>query len=88
MLIKVLWLICISHFHEELSPVSYTQVLRLSLYVYKQLGICLRMLYAERIQGFVETVMNGKGRIEFHIGIAVDDELFEKLNRRYKILIS
>ena len=49
----------------------------------KQLGICLRMLYAERIQGFVETVMNGKG-----IGIAVDDELFEKLNRRYKILIS
>ena len=30
----------------------------------KQLGICLRMLYAERIQGFVETVMNGKGRIE------------------------
>ena len=52
----------------------------------KQLGICLRMLYAERIQ--VETVMNGKGRIEFHIGIAVDDELFEKLNRRYKILIS
>ena len=27
----------------------------------KQLGICLRMLYAERIQGFVETVMNGKG---------------------------
>lgn len=28
------------------------------------------------------------GRIEFHIGIAVDDELFEKLNRRYKILIS
>lgn len=48
----------------------------------KQLGICLRMLY------FVETVMNGKGRIEFHIGIAVDDELFEKLNRRYKILIS
>ena len=54
----------------------------------KQLGICLRMLYAERIQGFVETVMNGKRRIEFHIGIAVDDELFEKLNRRYKILIS
>ena len=44
----------------------------------KQLGICLRMLYAERIQGFVETVMNGKGRIEFHIGIAVDDELLLK----------
>lgn len=54
----------------------------------KQLGLCLRMLYAEKIQGFVETVMNSKGRIEFHIGIAVDDDLFEKLNERYRILIS
>jgi hypothetical protein len=34
----------------------------------KQLGICLRMLYAEKIRGFVETVMNEKGKIEFHIG--------------------
>lgn len=36
----------------------------------------------------IKCEMNGKGRIEFHIGMAVDDELFEKLNRRYKILIS
>jgi hypothetical protein len=54
----------------------------------KQLGLCLRMLYAKKIQGFVETVMNSKGRIEFHISIAVDDDLFEKLNERYRILIS
>ncbi len=53
----------------------------------KQLGICLRMLYAEKIQGFIETVMSSKGKVEFHISISEDD-LFEKLNERYKILIS
>ena len=29
----------------------------------KQLGICIRMLYAEIIKGYVETVMNVKGKI-------------------------
>ena len=54
----------------------------------RQLGTCLRMLYAERIQGFVETVVNGKGKIEFHISVSAEDDLFEELNERYKILIS
>lgn len=54
----------------------------------KQLGICLRMLYAEKIQGFVETVMNGKGKIEFRISIPADNDLFTELDERYKILIS
>lgn len=54
----------------------------------KQLGICLRMLYAERIQGYVETMMNGKGKIEFHIRVATGKELFEELRERYQILIS
>ena len=49
----------------------------------KQLGLCLRMLYAKKIQGLVETVMNSKGRIEFHISIAVDDDLFEKIGRAH-----
>lgn len=35
----------------------------------RQLGICLRMLYANGIQGHVETVLNSKMRIEFHITI-------------------
>lgn len=33
----------------------------------RQLGICLRMLYANGIQGHVETVLNSKMRIEFHM---------------------
>ena len=54
----------------------------------KQLGICLRMLYAEKIRGFVETVMNEKGKIEFHISIAASPDMFEELRERYQILIS
>lgn len=54
----------------------------------KQLGICLRMLFAEDIQGDVETVMNNKHRIEFHITANVDEQLFVELNERYETLIS
>lgn len=54
----------------------------------KQLGICLRMLYADKIRGFVETVMNEKGKIEFHISIAASPDMFEELRERYQILIS
>ena len=54
----------------------------------KQLGICLRMLYAEGIQGTVETVMNSKGKIEFLIKISEDEQTFEKLLNRYEVLIS
>ena len=54
----------------------------------KQLGICLRMLYAEGIQGLVKTVQNPKGKIKFHIKINATDEVFEMLKDRYEILIS
>lgn len=54
----------------------------------KQLGVCLRMLYAEKIQGLVETVKNSKGKIEFCIKARVDEQIFEMLNERYEILIS
>lgn len=54
----------------------------------KQLGICLRMLYAEEIQGFVETIKNDKGKIEFHVSINADEHLFEMLLERYEIMIS
>lgn len=54
----------------------------------KQLGTCLRMLYAEGIQGFVETVLNDRDRIEFHIHIEADEEKFCLLKDRYEILIS
>lgn len=54
----------------------------------KQLGICLRMLYAENIQGLVETVKNSKGKIEFHIRINEETGRFVQLDERYRILIS
>lgn len=53
----------------------------------KHLGICLRMLYAERIQGFVDVTKNNKGRIEFHIHIEEKDK-FEMLKERYETMIS
>ena len=46
----------------------------------RQLGTCLRMLFAEKLQPAVQ--------IEFHISIAADQEVFEELDERYKILIS
>ena len=54
----------------------------------KQLGICLRMLYADGFQGVVKTVKNGKEKIEFHISITSDQETFELLEKRYETLIS
>lgn len=54
----------------------------------RQLGTCLRMLFAEKLQPAIQTVLNDKGKIEFHISIAVDDNLLESLKERYTILIS
>ncbi len=54
----------------------------------RQLGTCLRMLFAERIQPTVHTVLNDKGKIEFHISIAADEEVMADLKERYTILIS
>lgn len=52
----------------------------------RQLGICLRMLYAEGIAHCdVETVLNAKHKIEFHITIA-ETEPFEQLNAHYEML--
>ena len=54
----------------------------------KLLGVCLRMLYADGIQGTVEVVMNDKNKIEFHVKINADQETLEMLLERYEILIS
>ena len=53
----------------------------------RQLGICLRMLYANGIQGHVETVLNSKMRIEFHVTIT-EIERFPELHEKYLIQIS
>ena len=54
----------------------------------KQLGICLRMLYAEKLQGFVEVIKNDKNKIEFHVKADVDEDYMKLLLERYEILIS
>lgn len=54
----------------------------------KQLGVCLRMLFAEGVQGNVETVLNEKDRIEFHITANVDEQMLKELIARYKLLIA
>ena len=54
----------------------------------KQLGICLRMLFAENLQYRVRVVMNDKNKVGFQIQAFVTKDEFEKLNRRYEILIS
>lgn len=54
----------------------------------KQLGVCLRMLFAEGLQGTVKTVKNSNDRIEFHIYATVDEEKLTSLIERYKIMIS
>lgn len=54
----------------------------------KQLGVCLRMLYANGYQGRVETVVNVKRRIEFHIRVDVSEERFRELDAIYRTLIS
>lgn len=53
----------------------------------RQLGICLRLLYANGIQGHVTTVLNSKMRIEFHVTIA-EMERFDELYEKYLIQIS
>lgn len=54
----------------------------------KQLDLCLKMLYAERIQPTVLTVENEKHKIEYHIQIKVKKDQFMLLDERYRILIS
>lgn len=54
----------------------------------RQLGTCLRMLFAEKIQPVVQTVLNDKNKIEFHISVPANEEMLEELKERYTILIS
>ena len=54
----------------------------------KQLDLCLKMLYAEKLQFFVSVIENDKRKIEYRISASVDEQAFEKLNERYRILIS
>lgn len=54
----------------------------------KQLDICLKLLYAERIKFSVRVSENTKKKIEYHISADATDEKVEKLQKQYRILIS
>ena len=56
----------------------------------RQLGVCLRLLYAEGIREplHVESAKNKSGKIEVRVFVPVDDERFEALQRSYQTLIS
>lgn len=55
----------------------------------RQLGICLRMLLAEGINGImIEQLVNERDKIEFHISAGMDEQTFDMLSKKYRILIS
>lgn len=55
----------------------------------RQLGIGIRMLHDEGYKRLViESVINVKNRMEFHIYVDTDADTMERLNARYQTLIS
>ena len=51
----------------------------------RQLGICLRMLYDEGYKNLVvESEINAKNRMEFHVKVRADEVTMAKLNERYQ----
>ena len=54
----------------------------------KQLDLCLRMLYSEKIPFAVTIKETDKLRIEYVIRIETDHQMYEVLKERYRILIS
>lgn len=54
----------------------------------KQLNLCLRMLYAEKVKWTVDIVEDNNGKIRYEIGVDVTDEEYNSLREKYRILIS
>lgn len=54
----------------------------------RQLGICLKMIYDEKLKYSVTVYENEKRKIEYEVMAVADKELAEKLKERYRILIS
>lgn len=54
----------------------------------RQLGMCLRMLYSEGMPRLdLHSEINDKGKMEFHVLLPVDDETFERLQKRFETMI-
>lgn len=54
----------------------------------KQLDLCLRLLYAERIGFSVRVYENIKKKIEYKVGIQATEQKIAELEEKYRILIS
>lgn len=54
-----------------------------------QLGMCLRMLYDEGMPGPLDlrSEINDKGKMEFYVLLPVDDETFERLQKRFETMV-
>lgn len=53
----------------------------------RQLGMCLRMLYDEGMPHLdLHSEINDKGKMEFHVLLPVDDETFERLQKRFETM--
>ena len=53
----------------------------------RQLGMCLRMLYSEGMPRLdLHSEINDKGKMEFHVLLSVDDETFERLQKRFETM--
>lgn len=54
----------------------------------KQLDLCLRLLYSERLIFSVRVVESAKKKIEYEIGVQAPEEKINELAEKYRILIS
>ncbi|MFI3115321.1 MAG: hypothetical protein R3Y12_04175 [Clostridia bacterium] len=54
----------------------------------KQLDICLRFLYAEKVDFMVDVVENNKHKIEYDIKVELEQEAYDVLREKYRILTS
>mgnify|MGYP004536525643 FL=1 len=54
----------------------------------RQLGMCLRMLYDEGMPKLdLHSEINDKGKMEFHVLLPVNDETFERLQKRFETMV-
>ncbi len=54
----------------------------------KQLDLCLRLLYAERIPFTVGIIETNKKKIVYEVMTSISDEKSKELQEKYRILIS
>lgn len=54
----------------------------------KQLDLCLRLLYAERVPFIVKVIETDKRKIVYAVSTQVDEQTYEMLREKYRILIS